>query len=506
MTDQVSLIRALLFEEVASMGHAMEVVRLQDGEVLFERGAPGDAFYIIESGHVRIFTYDEEGRELTLNTLQPGEAFGELALVDERPRSASAAAVGSTTLRRLSRESFLARVHQSPALSQAIVQLLSDRARHMINYVEWLGQWTRLVAEGNYDRAMQSLQSDIDVQDDVLIAVADAVKSMVQVVREREEQLKQEVAQLRIQIDDSKRQRHVEEITGTDYFQDLIAQAQQLRRQARGPASRGDTTPIAEKEKGMSKIISIHSFRGGTGKSNISANVSAQLAARGKRVGVIDTDIQSPGIHVLFGMDEDMIQKSLNDYLWGRCEIQETAYDVTGRFQEGPITITSGNLYLIPSSLRAGEIARVLREGYDVGMLNEGFQALIEKLNLDYLIIDTHPGLNEETLLSIAISDVLIIIMRPDQQDFQGTAVTVDVARKLDVPALYLVINKALSSYDFDDLRSQAEQTYSSDVAAIIPLSEDVARLQSSDIFSLRFPDHPVSEAIMEIVAAIEGA
>lgn len=500
MKDQISRIRSLLFEEVSSMGEAMETIRLEDGEILFKRGERGDAFYIIESGQVRIFTYDEEGRELTLNTLQPGEAFGELALVDDRPRSASAAAVGPTTLRRLSREHFLARVHQSPALSQAIIQLLSDRARHMINYVEWLGQWTRLVAEGSYEQAMQSLQANVDVQDDALIAVADAVKSMVRVVQQREEQLKQEVAQLRIQIDESKRERHVAEIVETDYFQDLIVQAQKLRKRAQKKPR-----PILRKESSMSKIVSIHSFRGGTGKSNISANVSAQLAARGKRVGVIDTDIQSPGIHVLFGMDEEMIQKSLNDYLWGRCEIQETAYDVTGRFQTGQITVKSGNLYLIPSSLRAGEIARVLREGYDVGMLNEGFQALIEKLNLDYLVIDTHPGLNEETLLSIAISDILIIIMRPDQQDFQGTAVTVDVARKLDVPALYLVINKALSSYDFDDLRDQAQRTYNSEVVAIIPLSEDVARMQSSDIFSLRYPDHPVSQAIRNIVTAIEG-
>ena len=49
----------------------------------------------------------------------------------------------------------------------------------------------------------------------------------------------------------------------------------------------------------MSKIISIHSFRGGTGKSNTTANLAGLLAAEGRRVGVIDTDIQSPGIHVL---------------------------------------------------------------------------------------------------------------------------------------------------------------------------------------------------------------
>jgi len=255
----------------------------------------------------------------------------------------------------------------------------------------------------------------------------------------------------------------------------------------------------------MSKIISVHSFRGGTGKSNISANIASQLAQRGYRVGVIDTDIQSPGIHVLFGMDEEQIDRSLNDYLWGRCNIEDTAYNVSARIGKGEVIVMGADIYLIPSSIRAGEIARVLREGYDVSMLNEGFRALVKRLKLDYLVIDTHPGLNEETLLSIAISDILFIVLRPDQQDFQGTAVTVDVARKLEVPHLFLVINKALSSYDFEDLKHRVEQIYDSPVAAILPLSEDVARLQSADIFSLRYPDHPVSAGIRQIVAQIEA-
>ncbi len=256
----------------------------------------------------------------------------------------------------------------------------------------------------------------------------------------------------------------------------------------------------------MAKIISIHSFRGGTGKSNITANVSAQFARKGKRVGVIDTDINSPGIHVLFKMDEEEMNKTLNDYLWGKCAIEEAAYDVGKKIGGGEVVVMGGGIYLIPSSIRAGEIAKVLREGYDVGLLNDGFRALIEKLDLDYLFIDTHPGLNEETLLSVAISDLLIIILRTDQQDFQGTAVTVDVARKLEVPHLYLVVNKAISSYEPDALQKQVEETYGAPVAAIIPLSEDVAALQSSDIFSLRYPEHPVSQRIREIATAVEAA
>lgn len=255
----------------------------------------------------------------------------------------------------------------------------------------------------------------------------------------------------------------------------------------------------------MAKIVSIHSFRGGTGKSNLTANLTALAAEQGYRVGVIDTDIQSPGIHVIFGMDEEKMDRSLNDYLWGRCEIEETAYDVSPVLQlgRGEVAVMGGGIYLIPSSIKVGEIARILREGYDVSMLNDGFQDLINRLNLDFLFIDTHPGLNEETLLSIAISDTFVLILRPDQQDFQGTAVTVEVARKLDVPRMLMVVNKALPSFDLDAMKKQVEQTYQAPVAGILPLSEDMVRLGSKSVFCLEFPDHPLTQRIREIAQQV---
>ncbi|MDX2272157.1 MAG: MinD/ParA family protein [Cyanobacteriota bacterium] len=249
----------------------------------------------------------------------------------------------------------------------------------------------------------------------------------------------------------------------------------------------------------MTKIVSVHSFRGGTGKSNLTANLSSAVASTGKRVGIVDTDIQSPGIHVLFGMDEEKVGRALNDYLWGRCAIEEAAYDVT----PPPVKTNRGVVYLVPSSIKAGEIARVLREGYDVGLLNDGFQELIRKLKLDYLFIDTHPGLNEETLLSITISDALVLILRPDRQDFQGTAVTVDVARKLEVPKMILVVNKALPSFDFEKMKRQVEATYKANVGGILPLSEEMVQLASSGIFSLRFPNHAWSKTLRQIAAQV---
>lgn len=257
----------------------------------------------------------------------------------------------------------------------------------------------------------------------------------------------------------------------------------------------------------MAQIISVHSFRGGTGKSNLIANLAATMACNGRRVAIIDTDIQSPGIHVLFGLNEEKMNHSLNDYLWGRCNIKDAAYDVSQTLmaEQKNIGIVKGSLYLIPSSIRAAEIARVLREGYDVVRLNDGFQELIRSLNLDYLFIDTHPGLNEETLLSIGISNVLVVILRPDSQDFQGTAVTVDVARKLKVPKMLLVVNKALPAYDFADLQEQVEATYNVCVAGILPLSEEMVQLGSKGIFCLRYPDRPISQTMKGIAEQVAG-
>ncbi|MCL4271243.1 MAG: MinD/ParA family protein [Anaerolineales bacterium] len=251
----------------------------------------------------------------------------------------------------------------------------------------------------------------------------------------------------------------------------------------------------------MPKIISVHSFRGGTGKSNTTANIAALLAMDGARVCVVDTDINSPGIHVLFNLDETDMAHSLNDYLWGKCTIEEAAQDVTGHIGAE----VKGQIYLIPSSIKPGEIARILREGYDVGLLNDGFRDVIEKLKLDYLLIDTHPGLNEETLLSIAISNALVIIMRPDQQDYQGTAVTVDVAKKLDVPKMLMLVNKMPSTLDPNEVRTRVEQTYGATVGAVLPHSDEMMSLASSGIFSIHFPDNPVTKGLRSLVDQLKG-
>jgi MinD-like ATPase involved in chromosome partitioning or flagellar assembly len=103
----------------------------------------------------------------------------------------------------------------------------------------------------------------------------------------------------------------------------------------------------------------------------------------------------------------------------------------------------------------------------------------------------------------VAISDALIIILRPDQQDFQGTSVTVDVARRLRVPAINLIVNKVPPEYDSADVKENVERAYNCEVAALLPLSIDVAQNASAGVFCLQKPDHPFSVGVRSVATAL---
>jgi MinD-like ATPase involved in chromosome partitioning or flagellar assembly len=244
----------------------------------------------------------------------------------------------------------------------------------------------------------------------------------------------------------------------------------------------------------MLKVIALNSFRGGTGKSNITANLAAMLAQLGHRVGVIDTDLPSPGIHIVLGLDQSTIAHTLNDYLWGTCTIAEATHDVTPEELSG-----EGRLFLAPASFNTEDINRIVREGYDVDRLSGGINDMAAELALDFLLVDTHPGLNSETLMAMALSDRLIVILRPDSQDFQGTAVTVDVSQQLGVPRTYVLVNRVLEALKPDQVKALVSKTYGLPVLGILPNTDEMMLLGSRSLFCLRFPSHPFSNQLRAI-------
>ncbi len=210
-------------------------------------------------------------------------------------------------------------------------------------------------------------------------------------------------------------------------------------------------------------------------------------------------DIQSPGIHALFGFDVSSFKHCLNDYLWSRCTVEDAVYDLCGRLEK-PV---EGRLMLLPSSIHPGDIARIIHDGYDVDRLNDGLAAFTESLALDVLLIDTHPGLGEETLLSLALSDRLLVLLRPDQQDYQGTSVTLKVAAQLSVPKISLCINKAPGSLPEDSLRQKIVEAYGHPVDAVFYHSEEMMVLGSGGIFAQRHPGHDFTRQLDDLAGKL---
>ncbi|NIM44479.1 MAG: P-loop NTPase [Nitrososphaeria archaeon] len=239
----------------------------------------------------------------------------------------------------------------------------------------------------------------------------------------------------------------------------------------------------------MGKKIVVHSFKGGTGKSNLTANIATALTKMGKTIAVVDSDIKSPGLHFIFNIPDEKMEWKLNDYLWGKCEIGDTVVELTSLGEK---------LFFIPASLKAGEILKILRDGYEVAQFNTGLSRLIDELDLDYLFVDTHPGLDEDTLLAIAASDLLLLLMRPDKQDYTGTAVSLEVAARLEKPT-YIIVNKIPSIFNLDEVVGEVKDAYLKPVLGAIPFYEEVSAAASGKVFILSNPLHDFSKCINEI-------
>src|SRR5690242_11594173 len=98
--------------------------------ILFEDD-PGDALYVVKQGQVKVVLIGEDGREVILSVLGEGDFFGEMALIDDEPRSAHVIAMGDSTLLVLRREDFQGLLMQTPAIALAMLRELTRRLRRV---------------------------------------------------------------------------------------------------------------------------------------------------------------------------------------------------------------------------------------------------------------------------------------------------------------------------------------------------------------------------------------
>jgi CRP-like cAMP-binding protein len=107
----------------------MRMQHYAEGQVVFDKDAPGDTFHLILGGLVKIYLASEQGQEAVLMMLRPGEFFGELSLLDGAPRSASAMAMEATVTCTLTRADFLGFIRERPQASVPFLEVLASRLR-----------------------------------------------------------------------------------------------------------------------------------------------------------------------------------------------------------------------------------------------------------------------------------------------------------------------------------------------------------------------------------------
>ncbi|WP_448564120.1 MinD/ParA family ATP-binding protein [Trichothermofontia sp.] len=148
-------------------------------------------------------------------------------------------------------------------------------------------------------------------------------------------------------------------------------------------------------------------------------------------------------------------------------------------------------------------MTRLLHQGYDVVRLQQGILDLVQRLRLDCLLIDSHPAWDEGALATMGMVDIAIVLMCLDRQDFQGTAVALDITASLEVPHTLLVVNQVLSSYDHRSIREQLMATYNIADVTLLPLSLKMALMGGQGLFCLKYPQDELTQKIEGIAQTV---
>jgi CRP-like cAMP-binding protein len=238
--QSVSLFKNLPPDVLIELAEKVEKRTWEKDEMLVRKGDPGDALYVLYSGWVKVVTTDEKGDELVLNHCGPGEAIGDVALIDEGVHPASAISLVPVKALELKRDAFIDIINRQPALALGVMRSLSARIRLFTTYIEKAIEWSHRVAKGDY-----GFMDQLNVEHRTIVTMSrpdearvgeflSAFFRMAEGVKQREDTLKQQVQELSIKFDAARREQEVDALTQTDFFQRLKTATGKFRRQREG--------------------------------------------------------------------------------------------------------------------------------------------------------------------------------------------------------------------------------------------------------------------------------
>jgi MinD-like ATPase involved in chromosome partitioning or flagellar assembly len=256
----------------------------------------------------------------------------------------------------------------------------------------------------------------------------------------------------------------------------------------------------------LGKIIAVHSYKGGTGKTLLSANLAATFAKHGKKVCLFDLDFRAPSLSTILKIEK--AECWLNEYLNGTCEIDKVLIDLSDRIQnKGKFIVGLAN----PATEAMRDMSAKDRkwEMRALGRLLSLRNSLLGDKGFDYLIFDTSPGLQYSSINAIVGADLVIVATTLDRSDIDGTRRMLHELYDLFEKKTDIVLNKVLydahSQSRRDELQTKIKDLLKVPVVGIIPCFCDVLKEEGGIIFAQERPDHPFTKILDEMATKIDN-
>lgn len=257
----------------------------------------------------------------------------------------------------------------------------------------------------------------------------------------------------------------------------------------------------------MKRTLVFHSYKGGTGKTTIAANLAAIFAQRGTKVCILDFDFRAPSLHFLFRA-KPKSGTWLNDFMNGKCGISDVLYKINvsngGKLAAGfadPSSDAMWNMTRKDSKWWTNMFRRMLGTK----------RTILKGLDFDYLVFDTSPGVQDSSMNALAISDIVILVLKPDELEVEGTKELVRKFYKKLGRQTSTILNRALlqpykqvSDHQERRLSEEIRENFGFPVLGVIPCFCDLFIDGIRVLYSMKKPDHQFVKRLSAIADRID--
>jgi len=264
---------------------------------------------------------------------------------------------------------------------------------------------------------------------------------------------------------------------------------------------------------GLLKTVAFHSYKGGTGKTTLISNIAALYAKNGFKVALLDFDLYAPSLSSYFKKKPSVF---INDLLSGQAKISDVVYDLTSE-------LGLNGKFLVGFSSSRKEDVNEIDMKHDskwqieaVKRFIKAKQELNSQFKIDYLFLDTSPGIRYWSINTLATSDYIFLLLKDSDMDIEGTRkMIIDIYDSLSRygAKYYAILNKvpgetvkeeSMQIKDEKAWISELERVVGADVVGSIPCFCDIQFSRHEFLFSIRQPSHPFSTRLEKIAETIK--